>query len=360
MRVSPPLPLRDGDRVRLEEMAGAPGDGTPARRARIVLLAASGLPNTVIAERTATSVPTVRLWRGRYRAGGLAALADQERTGRPRTVSDVEIVLRTLRSRCSSRLLASELDLSPASVLEVWRRYGLRPWLEKPLTFATTPRLDARIVEFAGLYLEPPHRAVALRLSIDDAVHVVCTGRTPEIEAWAPGAHFHLSPPDVSWDDLVEIFRSTANQKETFRSDPSPPAFADRLGFLLKHAYLRHVEESAAALTPLGIDGRELALLALFGGPEPLSQMEAAGQLGVDPTTMVTLVDALEEKGFLQRRRSTHDRRRNIVTLTDTGRATLAKGERTRKDVERRFLDPLGKQDTARLIGALQTLVELP
>ncbi|MFG2003841.1 helix-turn-helix domain-containing protein [Spirillospora sp. NPDC048911] len=339
-------------------MADMPGDGTPARRARIVLLAADGLPNTVIAERTATSVPTVRQWRGRYEAGGLAALADLERTGRPRTVNDTEIVVHTLRaSHRSSRSIAADLGLSAASVLEVWHRYGLRPWLEEPLTFATDPPLDVRIVEFAGLYLEPPHRAVALRLANDEALHVVCPTRTPEIEAWAPGASFHLVPAAISWDDLVEILRSTAAQKETFRSDPSPPAFADRLGFLLKHAYLRHVEDSAAALAPLGIDGRELALLALFGGSEPLSQMEAAGRLGVDPATMVTLVDALERKELLQRRRSTHDRRRNIVSLTETGMHVLAEGERTRQDVERRFLAPLGEETTTQLIRSLQTLV---
>ncbi|MEU5877653.1 helix-turn-helix domain-containing protein [Spirillospora sp. NPDC047279] len=352
MRIKAPLSLQPGDRARLETMAG--GDGTPARRARIVLLAATGLPNTVIAERTATAVPTVRLWRRRYEAGGIDALADRERSGRPRTVGDAEIVLRALGGGRSSRHVAAELGVSSPTVLDAWRRYGLRPWLDEPPAFATVPPLDARIAGITGFYLDLPHRAVALDLA-DGSAHVVCTGRTREIEAWAPvAATFHAAPPEADWDDLIEIFRSIPETKETFRSDPAPAAFAGRLGFLLKHAYLRHVEESARALAPLGINGRELALLALFAA-EPLSQTEAAGRLGVDPTTMVTLVDALEARGLLRRRRSARDRRRNLVEPTTAGGAVLARGERVRRDLEDRFLEPLG-EDGPRLIQALQVL----
>ncbi|WP_190852142.1 helix-turn-helix domain-containing protein, partial [Actinomadura sp. RB99] len=67
-----------------------------ARRARIVLLAAQGLAHTEVAERTGTSVPTVRHWRDRYTSGGIAALTDAARPGRPRSVDEVEIVVRTL------------------------------------------------------------------------------------------------------------------------------------------------------------------------------------------------------------------------------------------------------------------------
>ena len=56
-----------------------------ARRARIVLLAADGVPLDRIARRLGVDRNVVRTWVDRYRAGGLAALEDRPRSGRPRT-----------------------------------------------------------------------------------------------------------------------------------------------------------------------------------------------------------------------------------------------------------------------------------
>ncbi|UUU44410.1 helix-turn-helix domain-containing protein [Streptomyces sp. NBC_00162] len=53
------------------------------QRATIVLLAARGRPNARIAVQTRLHVDTVRTWRGRFAAGGMPALADRKRSGRP-------------------------------------------------------------------------------------------------------------------------------------------------------------------------------------------------------------------------------------------------------------------------------------
>ncbi len=83
-----PLALRIGDREKLARMASSRAESAAlARRARIVLLAVEGMAHTEIAERCGTSVPTVRHRRSRYRAGGVRALEDRARSGRPRTVN---------------------------------------------------------------------------------------------------------------------------------------------------------------------------------------------------------------------------------------------------------------------------------
>src|SRR5439155_21344938 len=105
------------------------------RRARIVLLAAQGLPHTEVAERYGTSVPTVRHWRSRYVAAGIKALGDLPRSGRPKTVDEVKIVVTTLEpppkrlgvTPWAARLLARELGVSTASIIEVWRKWELQP-----------------------------------------------------------------------------------------------------------------------------------------------------------------------------------------------------------------------------------------
>jgi DNA-binding MarR family transcriptional regulator len=139
--------------------------------------------------------------------------------------------------------------------------------------------------------------------------------------------------------------------------DAASEVLASRLGYLLKHAQLRFAEASAQALARHGIDGRELAVLAVLDAEDEPSQLEVAGRLGVDRTTMVALVDALESKDLVARRRSPHDRRRNIVELTPAGRERLHAGELARQEAERRFLSPLPAADAATLLRALQTLV---
>lgn len=57
------------------------------RRARIVLLVADGLPLDRIARQVGVRPNVVRTWADRYRAGGLDALQDRPRSGRPRTFS---------------------------------------------------------------------------------------------------------------------------------------------------------------------------------------------------------------------------------------------------------------------------------
>jgi transposase len=84
MSVAAPLVLREGDRSRLEALTRSTSvQAGLAARARIVLLAAEGLPNAEIARRTGTSRPTVVGWRARYDAGGIRALQDLPRSGRP-------------------------------------------------------------------------------------------------------------------------------------------------------------------------------------------------------------------------------------------------------------------------------------
>ena len=82
-----PMGLRPGDRELLDSWTRSSSIRAGlAQRARIVLLAADGVANTEIADRVGVSRPTVIWWRDRYAAAGVAGLADERRSGRPRTV----------------------------------------------------------------------------------------------------------------------------------------------------------------------------------------------------------------------------------------------------------------------------------
>jgi DNA-binding MarR family transcriptional regulator len=132
---------------------------------------------------------------------------------------------------------------------------------------------------------------------------------------------------------------------------------AGRLGYLLKQAQQRLARAAGPAMAPFGIDGRELAVLTVLAADVPLSQQEAADRLRVDRTTMVSLVDTLEDKGLVARRRSAADRRKNIVELTTAGRGCLRGAGAARDEVEHEFLAPLGAALAREFVRALQILI---
>ena len=189
-----PVGLRDGDREQLERwVRSSTIPAGLAQRARIVLLAADGVSNVEISERLGVSKPTVTSWRDRYRDGGIAALDDRPRSGRPRTLDHREIVAATLKSppaqlgitHWSSRLLARRLKIGDATVARAWREYGIAPWRSETFKFSTDPELVAKVTDVVGLYLAPPENAVVL--CVDEKSQIQALDRTAPMLAMQPG-----------------------------------------------------------------------------------------------------------------------------------------------------------------------------
>jgi DNA-binding MarR family transcriptional regulator len=150
---------------------------------------------------------------------------------------------------------------------------------------------------------------------------------------------------------------SSETRDDQYVGEEPAPELTSRLGYLLKHARLKLGELTAAALAPYGLDGRELAVLLVLAGCEPASQQQAARRLGIDRTTMVALLDALEDKGLVARHPHAKDRRKNVVELTAPGRDTLRDATQAGDDAERRFLTPLTEPAAQQLKDALLKLL---
>ena len=140
-------------------------------------------------------------------------------------------------------------------------------------------------------------------------------------------------------------------------SSEAPEELTSRLGYLLKSAYRRLYDVNAAALAPHGIDSRSLAVLRVLAAKGPMSQLQASRLLGIDRTSMVDLLDALEGRGLVTRHPDPADRRRNIVNVTDEGRAVLAHADLDADAAEREFLTPLDEDEVQTLKDLLQALV---
>jgi transposase len=194
MSVAPALVLRLGDESRLTSLVrSSSAPAGLAGRARIVLLAAEGVSNAEIGRRVGVTRQTVISWRNRYQAGGIAALEDAARSGRPPVHDEVDIVVATLEpppeklgvTHWSARLLADHLGVSFATVARIWRKWKLAPWRVETFKFSTDPELDAKIRDVVGLYLNPPDKAVVV--CVDEKSQVQALDRTAPMLPVRPG-----------------------------------------------------------------------------------------------------------------------------------------------------------------------------
>jgi transposase len=194
MALTVPVEVPPSDRELLESWLRAPSlRAGLARRARIVLLAADGVPVKDIVERVGVSKPTVIGWKKRYAAEGVGGLQDRPKPGRRPVIDEVAVVLATLEppparlavTHWSSRLLAGELGISHVWVGKIWRRWGLQPWRTETFKFSTDPELEAKVRDVVGLYLNPPDQAVVL--CVDEKSQVQALDRTAPILPLRPG-----------------------------------------------------------------------------------------------------------------------------------------------------------------------------
>jgi transposase len=142
-----------------------------ALRARIVLICEKEESNRDVADEIGASEQTVGKWRRRFVAHRLDGLYDEPRVGGPRTITDdqvEDVVRRTLTTKPASgthwttRRLAREVGVSPASIGRIWRAFGLQPHRTESFSLSRDPQFVAKVRDIVGLYLDPPDRALVL------------------------------------------------------------------------------------------------------------------------------------------------------------------------------------------------------
>jgi transposase len=193
---APALGISDEDRQELLQVVGLRSvPQNVALRARIVLGAADGVGNKVLARQLNTSLPTVLLWRGRYQEEGLAGiLEDRPRSGRPKEITAEEeaaVVERTLHStpvnatHWSVRLMARAQGISPATIQRIWSKHHLQPDRVESFKFSTDPEFVAKVRDIVALYVNPPDKAIVL--SVDEKSQIQALDRTQPILPLRPG-----------------------------------------------------------------------------------------------------------------------------------------------------------------------------
>ena len=153
------------------------------QRAQALLLAGDGVANSRIAAQVGVKVDTVRAWRSRFSAEGLAKLGKvRPGRGRKATIPQEkveEIVWLTQhdtppgQTHWSCRTMAKKVGVSPATVQRVWAARGLKPHLVKTFKLSNDPRFEEKLIDVVGLYLNPPDKAIVLCLDEKSSVQAL-------------------------------------------------------------------------------------------------------------------------------------------------------------------------------------------
>jgi DNA-binding MarR family transcriptional regulator len=112
------------------------------------------------------------------------------------------------------------------------------------------------------------------------------------------------------------------------------------------------------ALEPFGIRPRHVAALIELRDSGELTQQMLCGQLHLDPTNLVAILNELEQRGYATRRRDPADRRRHLVEVSKKGIALIEKVSDVMDGVEDELLDGLEPARRKQLEGLLTSIWE--
>src|SRR5215210_2676656 len=139
--------------------------------------------------------------------------------------------------------------------------------------------------------------------------------------------------------------------------ESAPPGIAQRWPTLLMIKLGRiTLHRFTEALEPFGIRPRHVAALIELRDRGELTQQTLCGQLHLDPTNLVAILNELEEKGYATRRRDPEDRRRHLVEVSKKGTAVLEKVSEVMDGVEADLLGGLEPAERAQLVGLLTSI----
>lgn len=142
---------------------------------------------------------------------------------------------------------------------------------------------------------------------------------------------------------------------------PAKPKAID-LGELPGH-HIRRLQQIAVAVFlqevgEVGLTPVQYAALQAMANEPALDQRSLAAAIGLDTSTLASVLDRLQARGLIERRSAPSDRRLRLLHVTPAGVATLADAVPAMRRAQRRILAPLAPAERIEFMRLLRQLVE--
>ena len=140
---------------------------------------------------------------------------------------------------------------------------------------------------------------------------------------------------------------------------PPPEPLASAPGFLLSWNGRRIAYLFGEALEPLGLKPPHFGVLNLIASAPGSAQQELVEGSMIDPSSMVAVLDELEELGLARRRPHESDRRKHALELTDAGERLLKRARGVARSVFEDVASALDPDEVETLRRLLRKLAGL-
>ena len=140
-------------------------------------------------------------------------------------------------------------------------------------------------------------------------------------------------------------------------SPETPVALQESIPFLITRIHGWNHAELMTALRDLDIEPRHTGSLVALRATGPVAQAELARQLGISGASVVEIVDHLERRGLVERRRLDTDRRNQVLHILPGAEEVVTEAKGRAITVTDRVLAPLSARQRQRLITLLQRFV---
>ena len=138
-----------------------------------------------------------------------------------------------------------------------------------------------------------------------------------------------------------------------------PLALRSRPAFVLARLAALARQECARQLAEVGLSQHQHAILCCLDEYGSACQKDIAARLGIDGGDIVAFIDGLQGRGLVERERDQRDRRRQILTITASGKRLLRKVESRLDKAEPGLLAALSPEQRAAVHqAALQVLAQ--
>lgn len=143
---------------------------------------------------------------------------------------------------------------------------------------------------------------------------------------------------------------TSTSEKSTLRQNK----LDDNIGYQLRMAYVAVRRHFEGAMERLDLTQKQTSVLWLIDANPAVSQIALANELGMDRASMMAIVDRLEERGLIVRKRSAEDGRRQELYVTAKGRKVLTQAKTAIHEHEKWMSSKFTKAELAAFVEGLK------